>query len=433
MRELDQILRELAETGRVGGAEHLIERLQRRLDGDPGQVISLGGSGIEMHKSSVTGRRGLLAATASLAAALAIALPLLLLWGGDGSPVAEGVTTALPTPTTAGNAVPTTAIGRTEPEMVTDQTAAAGLIWDEPGRLVAVSAQEVWVSGRLWELMPATADGIGHLVNGTWEYYRPVTGEAEPAPTGEVGGLAVAPDGTVWAATSLGVFSFDGQEWTLQYQEPTPAVAVADDGTVWIGWGGDHYDPAAAGSGAWLARWDGASFVRVGPNPEAPPGDSGPDGGYSGPSTAMAALPGDQVWVTGRGWIPITMHYDGTSGEADLDTTRLVSALAVAPNGDLWANQYRGGWTGSHELGRFDGSDWTYFEADQILRDGSSLAVGPDGLVWVTSWDSLYSFDGTEWTLRLEQEFPYLVRLVDVAPDGTVWYVDKEGVHTLSP
>ena len=95
MRELDRVLRELAETGRVGGAEHLIERLQRRLDGDPGQVISLGGTGIEMHESSVTGRRGRLIATASLAAVLAIALPLLLLRGGDGSPAATGVTTTL--------------------------------------------------------------------------------------------------------------------------------------------------------------------------------------------------------------------------------------------------------------------------------------------------------------------------------------------------
>ena len=86
-----------------------------------------------------------------------------------------------------------------------------------------------------------------------------------------------------------------------------------------------------------------------------------------------------------------------------------------------------------HELGRFDGADWTFFAADQILRDGSLLAVGPDGLVWVTSWDSLYSFDGVEWTLRLEQQFPYLVRLVDVAPDGTVWYTDEEGAHVLSP
>jgi hypothetical protein len=228
------------------------------------------------------------------------------------------------------------------------------------------------------------------------------------------------------------VFSFDGEEWTLQYEEPTPAMAVADDGTVWIGWGGDHSDDPAAAVGAWLARWDGASFERVGPNPEAPPGGhSGPDGGYPGASTAMAVLPGNQVWVTGGGgWIPVTMRYDGTSGETEFDTTGM-SAFAVAPNGDLWG--YQGGWGMWHDLGRFDGSDWTFFGADQIVRDGSSLAVGPDGLVWVTSWDSLYSFDGARWTLRLEQQFPYLIRLVDVAPDGTVWYVDKEGVHVLSP
>jgi hypothetical protein len=340
-------------------------------------------------------------------------------------PESDAPVATLPDPAT-----PTTA-GLAEPEMVTDQAAAGGLYWGEPGRLVAVSSEEVWASGRLSVMWPAArGDGIGHLVNGTWEYYRPVTGDEEPAPAGEVGGLAVAPDGTVWAATSLGVFSFDGEEWALQYEEPTPAVAVADDGTVWIGWGGDHSDHPAAVR-AWLARWDGASFERVGPNPEAPPGGhSVPDGGYRGPSTAMAALPGNQVWVTGHGWTPVTMHYDGTSGEEELDIG--MSAFAVAPNGDLWAIQYGGGWTGW--LGRFDGSDWTYFEADPyLLRAESSLAVGPDGLVWVTSWASLYSFDGTNWTLHLERQHPYLVRLVDVAPDGTVWYVDKEGVHVFSP
>ena len=38
--------------------------------------------------------------------------------------------------------------------------------------------------------------------------------------------LAVAPDGTVWAATDVGVFSFDGAEWTRRFDDPAWAVAV---------------------------------------------------------------------------------------------------------------------------------------------------------------------------------------------------------------
>ena len=95
--------------------------------------------------------------------------------------------------------------------------------------LVAVSAQEVWAS-----MTSSDADLIGHLKDGVWAFYR-FERLHEFQGFFEAPGLAVAPDGTVWAATSHGVFSFEGGVGTRRFDGPASGVAVAPDGTVWAG------------------------------------------------------------------------------------------------------------------------------------------------------------------------------------------------------
>jgi len=89
--------------------------------------------------------------------------------------------------------------------------------------LVAVSVREVWAAfdDRLIRL-------FGHLEDGVWAFWRPTPPFATTAHE-----LTVAPDGTVWAATGAGVFSFNGVEWTRRFDGPVGAVAVGEDGTVW--------------------------------------------------------------------------------------------------------------------------------------------------------------------------------------------------------
>ena len=66
MRELDRVLRDLAESGRVGGAERLIGRLQQRLAGEPAPIVTIGRVDVEKPKAGLTGRKGLLIAAAGL-------------------------------------------------------------------------------------------------------------------------------------------------------------------------------------------------------------------------------------------------------------------------------------------------------------------------------------------------------------------------------
>ena len=307
---------------------------------------------------------------AAVAVALGLGLLIVVLWllGRDGAVEETTVPTTLAAPTTT--AVTTTSAATTSstspstipavlPRIVAAPVLAEDALPDGP--LVAVSAGEAWAVMSTPEGM---ADLIGHLEDGAWTFWHTTASEEEES--GRVGpntmwGLAVAPNGTVWAATDRGVFSFDGVEWTRRFDDPAAAVAVDEGGTVWITSG--RYNDSG---GVWLARWDGESWERV----QWPPGAS-----EFGP-VAMAALPGGEVWVTGHGfgWGCDTgplMHYDGTTLEAvEVDDRPFLlggsyaSAVEAAPNGDLWVAGFLGGnpgvsgtepWTEPPVLARFDG------------------------------------------------------------------------------
>jgi hypothetical protein len=296
------------------------------------------------------------------------------------------------------------------PEIVFDSTSTEAASWDWIGPPLAVSAREVWTFG--WAAMGE----IGHLKDGVWTDWRLTA-------YGGVQQLAVAPNGTVWAATDIGGFSFDGEDWTRRFDSPVGSFGVGQDGTVWTcGWLDTHHHP-------WLARYDGESWLRVDPYPEEQPSD------YS--YCWLAALPDGEVWIDVQEWWSVWLgRYDGATWEeiqmiGDYPTTGdrsiMVAAFEGAPNGDLWIS----GWvpdTDAWVLARFDGNAWTVH--DQPSLGVAGMAVGPDGTAWLAVEDGLISFDGTDWTYRIQGQW-VLVSGVDVAPDGTVWYTDDQGVHAL--
>jgi len=431
MRELDGVLRDLAESGRVGGAERLIERLQRRLAGEPAPVVTIGRFDMEKQRARMTGRKGLLIAAAALVVALAVALPLWLLGGGgeeepgfiDGSSTVPSTTGAVPTTGPAGMATG-------------DTMAVSEMPWDLPvprfgEPLLALSADEAW----LYAGDEASGEHLFHLDGGQTSYLP-----LPPAVTW-IMGLAMAPDRTLWVGTNAGVLSYDGQAWTQRLPAEVRAFAVAPDGTVWVGGMGGDWGPLVGSY--WLARWDGEAFVRVDPNPEIEP-----EYGFM----EMASAPDGAVWMASTGYVQTDLfRYDAGAIEAvqigDYEDPRPdgpsgpvgVFDIESAPNGDVWVGGFVGDEWDQVVLARYDGDEWTTYdwpfadrsESEEVLFFG--LAVGPDGTVWVDFPGGLGSYDGSIWSVRLvTMAEAGTATALDVAPDGTVWYFDQIGLHTLS-
>jgi sugar lactone lactonase YvrE len=359
-----------------------------------------------------THRRRWLVLAAAASAALAAIVLAVLLWPGGGpqsTPVVDD-----------GSTVPSTT--------VTVSTTAAGsgivvdVLIDGSAPLLAVSAQEVWTSffeGR------SDPTHVWHFADGVWVSHS-LPGGVRPQR------LAVAPDGTVWAAAGGRVLSFDGVEWTRRSHRAAD-VAVGEAGVVWIGGQlGDHR--------LWLARLDGRSWTRVDPDPQVLSRSFG--------AASVAVTPDGEVWI--GGWFEEQMcffmpcpsgtelmRYDGATLEAvpieSPEGTRLpaIMALEAAPDGTVWARTDAG-------LFSYDGAEWALVDVEcpsfdrlvMDLPDANDLAVGPDGTVWFNCARGLVSFDGTEWATWVEGQWVYAV---DVAPDGTVWYSSETGLHTLTP
>ena len=343
--------------------------------------------------------------------------------GDDPAPFVDGGST-VPETTVA---VSTTGAPAAEGIVATPAPAEGTSLWFQ-GPVAAVS------TGEAWAFIPAEgypAGLIGHLKDGAWTYWRLT---ADPASLGDI---AVAADGTVWAATSSGVFSFDGTEWTRQF-DPAGAVTVAQDGTLWIG---GRLDRDWFSAPFWMARWDGESFTRMDPWPLDPPAFGIP---------AMAATPDGEVWIASTGYVQSDlMRLDGQIMEAvpigeyqdDAPDSGIgpvgVFDIEVAPNGDVWVGGFVTADWDQVVLARYYGAEWTVYDWPFADRSPAGevlffdLAVGPDGTLWLSFPGGLGSYDGTTWSLRAATMAEGGIAIVDVAPDGTVWYTDQAGLHTF--
>jgi len=296
--------------------------------------------------------------------------------------------------------------------------------------LAAVSAGEAWAAMYTDALEEDGTDLIGHVVDGAWTLYALGAGEWT-----RVMGLAPAPDGTVWAATDIGVFSFDGQDWARRFPAPAGGVAVGEDGTVWIG----GKEATGNTSRLWLARWDGASWERLDPLPEEALEPWG--------QTIIAVQPDGEAWIAHRPgwWVDEDLtRYDGHTmevfpipGVPDPTPDNGIFPVRVfeveaAPNGYLWAVGYLAADPRQAVLACYDGAAWTLvdwpFPPPAELPLAVDISAGPDGVMWFAFHDGLRSFDGTTWQSHLEEQVLFNV---DVAPDGAVWYSDEAGLHVL--
>lgn len=305
-----------------------------------------------------------------------------------------------PTPAVA---IPAAAMGLVN-EVAEVAVAADGAVWAATGAGVLrwqtpTSQPEVFVErdglpSRTVDFVAASTDGsvwaAGHRwvahYDGQWEVI-----DGLPGGSGDIGDLAVAPDGTPWVSLGDDLLRLVGQRWVPVDPPPvtgawpwTGSLAVAPDGVVWA-------SPNTQGDAGEVVAYDG-SWRKY----------SEPDG-LAGQTSTVAVSGDGTVWVGGDG------SY-GMSGEV-LAPASGVSRLAdgawtvfttkdglVADDADVVAGADNTVWAVSSEvapkgIARFDGSTWTAFP--DLAGRGRGAAVDAAGTLWMPSESGVIGFDGT--------------------------------------
>jgi ligand-binding sensor domain-containing protein len=248
-------------------------------------------------------------------------------------------------------------------------------------------------------LAVGTEKGLAVQQAGTWRTLRGGPGR------NRVTAVAVTPDGAAWfgfgddqfSAAGGGVSRFDGQMWQYFLGDANVRVlVVAPDAVLW------------AGTGCGVQRFDGAVWHEM-----AVCDDLGP-----GNVVDLAFGPGGEVWAaTGMSLV----RFDGQTWQ---DMGRMVSSIAAAPDGTLWAS----GWEGaqdSYYVAYYDGSAW----AQALDRSLASLTVMPDGSVWaVDGGRGLVGFDGETWQPIAGVPASSACGALAVAPNGALWLNGQAGL-----
>jgi sugar lactone lactonase YvrE len=264
---------------------------------------------------------------------------------------------------------------------------------------VAESRQPSWRRG--FTVAVATAAGALVVIGAMILTVRPFGGEE----------IAPATTRPSVVSTTFPVIPSSGSESTGPLNE-VGDLAFAPDGYLW------------AGTGGGVVRWDVATgdFVIFTEDDGVPGRDV----------ETLEIAPDGTMWITANRGIG---RYDGSwqvySAENTPELDGQIGALVVDQEGVVWVD------VDSEPIVRFDGS-WAVVEPPPsggwpaVMPDG--LAVGPDGTLWVgTHDDGVFAFDGSSWRQFAEEDgAPARAPNVIAAPDGTVWawangyYTDPE-------
>jgi hypothetical protein len=221
--------------------------------------------------------------------------------------------------------------------------------------------------------------------------------------------LAVTPDGSVWAATGEGLLRLQGEAWesVLEGAEVN-ALSVSADGSLWVAVGCN------------VKRFDGVDWEAV---------------ARCGEYLLTAKVLDIDFTPNGSAWLATGFGLLCLGGERTA-YERMIHSVVVAPDGSIWAN----GWEGTQDsfyIARFDWQDWTIYRGADSYPGGFLVgAVTPDGLLWGVIEDGhLASFDGSSW--GDEESWTVYPRAhgfaldevltLALAPDGALWVGTSHG------
>ena len=216
---------------------------------------------------------------------------------------------------------------------------------------------------------------------GQWTTYTTSNGLSSNA----VSAIAFGPDGELWCVPSIGVAHFDGNTWkqytandglgsnAILWLENT--LAVSSDGDLWVGtWGGG------------VSHFNGEVWTTY----------TTDDGLLANEVTAVAIAPNGDLWCAHAAPNCGLSRFDGvtwvvyTANDIGLSFCNLTT-LAFDPSGTLWA--------GGGVVLRFDGENWTSYSSETGMQQPIALYmdIGPDGKIWITG-NGVSCYDGTSWT-----------------------------------
>lgn len=252
---------------------------------------------------------------------------------------------------------------------------------------------------------------------GSWTVYTTGDGLADNT----VASIAVAPDGTVWAATGdpdeepTGVSRFDGKSWTTYTtddglaSDDVRSIAVGPDGVVWFAsWDG-------------LTRFDPAAGLEQGGEPWKT---------FDVAVLDIAVGSAGVLWgVDDSG--SISRFVQEKSYPVSGPASDRVQYIATSPGGTAWVG------TSGAGVSYFDGGKWTTYTTDDgmVDHDVTDIAVAPDGVLWVATSSGVSRFDGTSW-VSFTQEDGLASNYVDsvaVGADGAVWFGTGSGISRYLP
>jgi ligand-binding sensor domain-containing protein len=255
------------------------------------------------------------------------------------------------------------------------------------GRIVQDDAGRIWIGA---------GAGVSCCAEAQW---RLIERQGE-LPDAQIGRLALAPDGKLWAIQQYGgaatiVDPASLQVETFQRSDSDIAALAFSKDTLWLG-------TKAAG----VVRQRGGATLRL----------STADGLPSDEVRALLATD-TTLWIGTDKGLAFYELATGKLGTVEGFENGIVYTLLLAPNGDIWAGSIKEGSDGLVALGRYDGKAWQIWrEGDEPLPKDSSgvtaLAADAEGHVWAAVWGGgVHTWDGAAWKNWAE---------ADGAPQGDV-------------
>ncbi|MCX6044764.1 MAG: hypothetical protein NT075_06590 [Chloroflexi bacterium] len=252
----------------------------------------------------------------------------------------------------------------------------------ESNQITAITIDKkgtVWLGAR---------DAIYQVSGETWTVYSQLSVLASRFPTGDMNGLAIAADGTLWIGSSKGeICHFDPVnvqclDFFSSVDDTTQSMARGTLTDLMLDAAENVYY-ATDGSG--ISRYDGSSWQLL----------TMPDEMLMGNQVhALAQTKDGSIWVATEGGIQ-QLNAEGDRARQLFTTAN--SGLVVTETGVLQPDQAGGIWFGALGASYFNGDNWAVYTAPDGLANGTVQAIAVDNQqrVWFGTKNGLSVWNGS--------------------------------------